>query len=861
MIKKWTDEKKRQVSRYISQLVATVSLLTVLKVSAQQPALVISHSIGEVPSKGDITSAAKISEHQTESHGSFSLRLSPELTIKASQSPERGARRTLSGQPQPLVVTITVNGEEKGEQIVYRASAQDFFLKLEEIKKFATVPPQTDIFDIEGEGFVPVNALNGSKVEFDEKTLGLSITLPPEAFPTTVYNLAKGPSTEGFQPGASGSKSALINYRLAYAGGTGAGRGILSLASEEAVSLGRWLIRNQSFHARDPQRTTSLRYITQLVRDNREDMQRLVIGDETTFAGDLGASVPIGGVSFSKAYQLSPYFVRQPSVNFAGAVALPSQVDFYVGNTRILRQQVSPGPFEIANFNYYGGQRDVRVVIRDMLGRERVISYPFYFADQGLALGLHDYSYHLGLLRENFGTASNEYGKLAFSAFQRYGFTDWLTVGARGEGTADYANAGPNIVLRSDRLGVVSVNAAASHDRRAGAQGFAYSAAHTFQGGEFSSQVAIRRFSRAYALLHAGPAPDLPEANFSVSMGYAPAGFGSLNIVYNQLKLRDKPESRTTTLSYSRALAGKFNLTGSYRRTVGNDSGYEVFFGLQYLPGPARNVSASLRRDDKNASSAQLQVSNSQPSGEGLAYRLSLDHNVSDTGTLNAVSPELQYSSRYATLSGEIRTLSGSVPSSTSYTLAVAGGIAAVGGQVGFSRPINDSFGLAEITPPLSGVRVYQNSQEVGRTAENGRLFLPTMTSFIENYISINDKDIPIEYAIEHVDRVVSPPYKSGSIVRFAVTRTQSIVGSLMYRVGGASKPLEYHLISMDIAGKKIDFPTGKNGDFYLENIAPGAYAASVPIGKTTCKFTFVIPKSDETFIKLSDLMTCDVAT
>ena len=840
-----------------SQFVGIASLLlTAFEASAQQPILALSHSLGENPDNVDVPLVAQVSRHLTEPQAPFSLRLSPELTVKPPQSLDRNVRHTLSVQPQALVVTITINGEDKGEQIAYRSSDGDFFLKRDEIKALVTIPPDTVIFDIEGEGFFTVQSLAGSKIEFDEKTLALNIALPPEAFPTKVYSLAKSRSTKEFE---TDTRSALINYRLGYSGG--AGNGTVSLATEEAISLGRWLIRNQSQHARNSKQTTSLRYITQLVRDDREAMQRLVIGDETTAAGDLGASVPIGGVSFSKAYQLSPYFVRQPSVNFAGTVALPSQVDFFVGNTRVLRQQVSPGPFEIANFNYYGGQRDVRVVIRDMLGRERVISYPFYFSDQGLAAGLHEYSYHLGFLRENFGTASNEYGKLVFSAFQRYGFTDWFTLGVRSEGTAEYFNAGPNILLRSDNLGVVSMNAAVSRNRRVGEQGNAFSAAYTYQGGDFSGQVAIRRFSRTYDLLRAGTVPDLPEANLSASVSYAPARFGSLNFTFNRLKLRDKPVSQSTTLSYSRTLAGKFNLLSSYRRTTGNDAGYEMYVGLQYLPGPDRAVSTSLRRDDSNTRSAQLQLSNAQPGGEGLGYRLSLEHNRSDSGKLNTVSPELQYNSRFATLTGEIHALSGSVPSSTTYTLAIAGGIAAVGGHVGFSRPIDDSFGLAEITPPIPGVRVYQNSQEVGKTGEDGRLFLPTMTSFIENYISINDKDIPIDYGIERVDRIVSPSYKSGSIVKFAVTRTQSIVGSLMYRAGGKVIPLEYHLISMEVAGKKIEFPTGKNGDLYLENIPPGRYAASVLIEKTMCRFTVVIPESKESFIKLNELMTCDVAS
>jgi outer membrane usher protein len=845
------------MSRYFPHSIGVALSLITLSVSAQQTDLVLSRTLTEAHARevqSDPLPTGEVTPFATNVEMFPFLRLTRELS--ASTPPRRAPARPVTTAPQAMVLTIMVNGEPKGDRIVYLSGKNEFLIKRADLQELAKIAPQAQVTEIEGDSYVVLNTLPGAGIVFEEKSLVLNLTLPPEAFGKQIYNLV---STHPADAARYAANSALLNYRLGYLGASGSSNGTWSLATEEAVNWGRWLLRNQSYHLRTEDQTTSLRYVTQLVRDDRADMHRLVIGDEFTAGGELGAAVQIGGVSFSKAYQLSPYFVRQPSVNFAGTVALPSDVDFYVGNTRVLHEHISPGPFEIANFNYYGGQRNVRVVVRDMFGREQTVSYPFYFTDQGLAQGLHDYSYQLGYLRENFGVASNDYGKLAFSAFHKYGVSDSLTLGLRGEGTSEYGNLGPNLVYRSDHLGLLAASVAGSRDRVAQKQGSALSVAHSYQVGDFSSYASLRRFSDFYAMLHAGVASELPRRQISFALGYSPSGFGSLNLSYNRLDLADKPETKSAILGYSRPLFGKLNLLASYRRDFGDASGFEFFFGFQYVPGPDLSASASLRRDNKKSQDEQIQFGNTLPAGEGLGYRLTLERTRDQLSSLNTLSPELRYNTRYSALSAEVHSQSGSASRSTSYSLAAAGGVAAVGGVIGLSRPINDSFGIAQITPPIAGVRVFQNSQEIGRTDENGKLFLPSMAAFIDNYVSISDKDIPIEYSIERVDRVISPAYRSGSIVNFSVQRTQSIVGTLKYRLDGVPKPLEYHLISLDAGDHKVTFPTAKNGDFYLENIAPGEHAANVRIGNFECKFNLAVPETSESLVTLKEIQTCNV--
>lgn len=763
-----------------------------------------------------------------------------------------------SAKTQVLIVSITLNGQPRGETIAYMAGRNNFLLKQQDWEGMAKLPPDLKLVEIDGEPCVPLNSLPGATVKFDENILGLDITLPPEAFEKQVFSAAGGQrQSEASQQTAS---SALFNYRLAYAGSDSTAEGVWSLATEQAVSVQSWLVRNQSFHLRSPSQSSSVRFETQLVRDDRRNMRRFIAGDAFTVSGELGGSVPLGGLSLSKAYQLSPYFIRRPGAGFAGTVALPSDVELYVGDTRFVRQSVAPGPFEIGGVNYYGGQRDVRVVIRDMLGREQIIDYPFYFADEGLAQGLHDYSYQLGFLRENFGVESNQYGDPAFSAFHRYGFSDSWTVGLRGEGTADYWNLGPSIVYRGNKLGVLSLNGAGSRNRAARRDGNALSLAHSYQTGNFSIFAALRQFSQAYAVLHSGTPPKLPRRDFSGALGFAPAGFGSLNLGYRQLALAGEPIARSATLSYSKTIWKNVNLLGSYRHSFNANNPGELFLNLLFVPGAGHTASTFLNASGEHARSSGAQFSNTVPQGEGLAYRLSVQDNRDEFGSSTLLSPALQYFGRYGVASGELSSLNNSGQTSTAYSLALAGAAAAVGRRLGFSRPINDSFGMAEITPPVAGVRVYQNNQEIGRTGDNGRVFLPNLMSFADNDVSISDKDVPIEFTIERAARAVSPSFRSGSLIVFPVVRTQGFTGSLSYRAGNKRRPLEYYEVTLDPDGKAVTFPTGRNGDFYLENLPPGRHEAQVQIGAKPCRFALELPESADMLVDLKEVMTCRVS-
>jgi outer membrane usher protein len=300
------------------------------------------------------------------------------------------------------------------------------------------------------------------------------------------------------------------------------------------------------------------------------------------------------------------------------------------------------------------------------------------------------------------------------------------------------------------------------------------------------------------------------------------------------------------------------NLVAILRRQVSEPRSNEFFVGLQYVARPDQNLNLTAQRDLQGVRTTSFSWSNQVPRGEGLAYAFNAQRQQAPEGINLILAPRLEWYTRGGTLSAEVTRLNGARSRSTGYSLALAGAVVAAGGHVLPSRPIADAFAIVELVPPLSGVRVYENSQEIGRTDSRGRVLLPDIASYSANYASIQNKDVPIEFTLDAIGRTFSPSLRSGMVVPFHVDRLRSFVGRFVYRVTGAKLPLEYHLVMLPVEGKLIEIPTARNGEFYVENLPVGRHRARVEILGVLCTFTLDVPASEESTVSLGELMTCD---
>ena len=281
----------------------------------------------------------------------------------------------------------------------------------------------------------------------------------------------------------------------------------------------------------------------------------------------------------------------------------------------------------------------------------------------------------------------------------------------------------------------------------------------------------------------------------------------------------------------------------------------EIFVGLVYNFDRDYAVSTQYQRfGDTRMETVQLQKA--QPLGEGLGYTIALERDNSPQGTSNRFVPSFQYNSRWGILRADYAQANGGTGSVRSYEASVAGGVAFVGNTFSVGRPVTDSFGVVKVDD-VEGVRVFVNSEEIGKTDASGRIFLPVLTSFYENQVSINTANVPMEYSFPEAMKLVSPGFRSGAVIDFAAKRLQAVTGTLKIKLGGTVQAAEFYEASLTAEGKPLKFMTGRGGEFYIDDVKPGRYAARLSGNGETCLFELVVPQTREAFTEIPEIV-CD---
>lgn len=751
--------------------------------------------------------------------------------------------------PETLVVEISVNSEAKG-QFFISAWGGDFLIRVQDLKSMGLVEFHGHVRKVEGEDMIALKSIAGVSVTFDEKKLALELTVDAKLLPASTVDFAAGRKQKVFYPT---DPSAFFNYDVSDAGGNAGQRDLVSVASELGARMGDFLFLSDSTYYGSSEHRF-VRLMTSLIHDNRDTLVRAVLGDFVVSAGDLASSVNMGGLSYSKLYSMDPYFVQYPQQNLTGVLGTPSEVEVYIDGQRVRTLKLPPGEFDLRDITQAPGLRNVQLVIRDAFGREQQVNAPFYSTQVPLKAGLHEYSYNIGALRQMYGVASNDYGPLAFAAFHRFGITDSLTLGVHGEGKSGLYNAGPTASMVLGAAGLLNLSAAASGNN--GRNGGAALASYTYAGTHFNAGLLLSKQSQNYTQL---VQTRIQNRNYEINttVGYTDPVVGSISTGYSVVKPYGGQDSKSASLSYGRPLFdGRASFFVTVMNTRAQEKSTNVFAGLVYNFDANYALSARYERFQGNNTEA-VQFQKAQPVGDGLGYTIAAERVGSPEGTATLLAPSFQYNSRWGILRGSASQQNDGNGSHRSYELSAAGGIAWVGNALSVGRPVTDAFGVVKVDD-VEGVRVFVNSQEIGKTDASGMILLPTLTSFLDNQISINTANVPLEFSFPESVRVVSPPYRGGAVIDFHAKRLQAVTGTLKIRSGGEIKAAEFYRVSLVVDGKPFSFPTGRGGEYYVEDLKPGRYLARLAANGQSCTFELVVPQTDEPFTELPEIV-CDV--
>jgi outer membrane usher protein len=755
----------------------------------------------------------------------------------------------LTAQDAPqVVVPLSVNQVSRGEVLI-RIASDDIVIRVadlegagltgstwERLKTFgglrAAPAPLDSAEAISLRALAPLVSYN-----FDEATLTLSLNVDPRLLTSSALDLMSNrpPNIEYAR-----DNTAFLNYAL-----TSTGFRDVGLFGEIGRTFGGKLLYSSFSRAAGDE---LVRGATNLTIDSRDTLRRWIVGDGGVVTDALGGAALVGGVTVSRNFQLDPYFIRYPSLQVRGVATTPSQVDVYVNGLLVDRRQVNPGEFELRNLPVSAGTGVTQIVVRDVYGNERTQSDSYYFSTAVLARGMNEYTYSAGMLRDSIGATTDEYSDPAVVGFHRRGFTDYITAGFRAEATRDIRSVGPNLAYRT-RVGDLQVLAGASD--AFGLRGAAGLIGYNYLNRRFSVGGTVQMQTRNYAHLSLLPSADRALVNTSVFASTIVGRRGSVTAQFSDSRMRDAEDTRRLTLSSSVSLgryANAFVAVGASE--INGERSPEYTFGLSFHA--RHNISSSVyatSRGDESSVTAELQ--RPLPVGTGYGFRIG-----SSFGDDRDSAPTtLQYQTGFGRYEVGFDSLNSGDPS-----ISASGGLVYGGGALMATRPVQDSYAIVRV-PGVEGVRVYSSNQLIGRTNGRGVLLVPNLLAYYGNQLRIEDEDVPLDYEVRAVEKIIAPSYRGGAVVDFPVQQVRTIFGTLRVRTASGQEIVPaYGELVLSRGDERVTSPVGTAGEFYLENLESGQWPAAMEWEDGRCRFELTVPAGSEPVIRLGTIV-CDAET
>ncbi len=333
-------------------------------------------------------------------------------------------------------------------------------------------------------------------------------------------------------------------------------------------------------------------------------------------------------------------------------------------------------------------------------------------------------------------------------------------------------------------------------------------------------------------------------------MGFSNKFLGSISANYSITDNYVGTDAKRYSLFYNRNLIRNISLNMAARRTETDSVEDEISVGLNFFF--AKGISGRFGiRSQENRVTESVSIQKNPPLGKGFGFRALADRQETEREEKEVGgSTSIQYRGNIGIYSADYRRSAGK----NSYDLNVSGGVGFIDKSIHLSRPINDSFALVKVGT-LKGVKVYYSNQLVGKTNKRGEAFVPNLISYNDNKLSIDDKDIPVNYEIREIDRHISTPLRGGGLVNFDVSSLQGFVGYLFFSQQGVKTPAEYAGLEMQLEDRLVEFIVGKEGEFYMENVPPGNWPARLFFKDKDCSFIMSIPSSDDIFVDMGDIV------
>lgn len=715
--------------------------------------------------------------------------------------------------PTKTLYAVVINGETLSQGTFFLCREDQIFVNERDLRQWRFAPPKKGIF-YKGEKYYPITAMAGLKYSVDVPSQTLKIDAPIGLFAPAIIDAERAVQRED----PSYLRGFFLNYDLSLQGSDKKGGqmdGLFELVIPDPLGA-----TASSFKVGDLGKSNNLiRLETLWNEDDLDKMESYRVGDIISSSGTMGRSFRMGGIQWATNFGTRPGFVSYPAaVAIGGTAELPSTVDIYVNNVRIFSRQVPAGPFEIRNFPVTSGSGEIKLVVKDLLGREHLVTQTYLTSPRLLKAGLTDFSYEAGLERRNYGIASNDYGSFILAGTHRHGFTDFMTgethfEGAQNQQILSFASLW---LLPDAGIATAGIGGRTS-DAGVGVQGML---GYDFIASDrmFNVGANMKLFSKEYRELDLSLTPIQFQGSVHINKNFS--RYGVLGLSYTHRDFFGQPGTRAITGSYDvNFWSGSLNLS--------------VYKSMDATLADGFNFMYSLPLENNQSIAETSSVQNNQ-SRHGIEYQKNFESSTGYAYRLRGEKGDGQFAQFQANIAerNPAHDLGVNITgnnSQSAYQINFASSIVAVEAGLFLTRRINQSFGLVAL-PDFSNVEVYVNKHSAGKTNAQGYLIAADLRPYESNIIELNPLDLPITIFGDYSAKAV-PYYRSGTLINFDIENTRNLMLTIKTADG---KPLPAGSILKNRNGPG-EWPVAEDGRAYVNGLRQDKLALIAMAGSRTC--------------------------
>jgi outer membrane usher protein len=708
----------------------------------------------------------------------------------------------------------------------------------------------SQVIQFKGQDYVSLTSIAGFSSKENIANQSIDVEFSPNVFTRTELGI---PMPKQATIGHS-EPSLFLNYDLNYQASqtrNSASTVDLGLLSEFGFSSNLGLLtssavgRNMTGNTAQGSVARSLvRLETTFTADFAHQKQSLVLGDTVTRASSMGSSVYFGGIRFGSNYALAPGFIRQAVPLLSGVSVVPSTVNLYVDGVLRQTSNIPVGPFVVDNSPLLIGSGEARLVVRDLLGRETVITRSFLSSNKLLGTNLDDWSVEAGRLRQNLGVTSGSYGEGFMRGLWHHGYNETLTLEGVAQSTQTYRSLGLGVasIVTDQWLGSAAMTS--SHVDKLG-EGSQWLLGLERQDLHRSIFLQVQGASIHFRELGQPQNIEPIKLQLIANATYASDRLGAFGAGITSTRTFKDLSTHTLMLNYSIPVGQRSALNISISRSKGQGSGTSIGMSLVLPLDHDRMINASTTRSQKQ-NDFYVSAMQNPTQNDSLGWRLLTGQQQSIARSEGGVS----YLGRYGNLKAEVSTSN----QQSAVRISESGALVITDGHLFATQNQNQSFALVQVLG-YGDVGAGLGNQTLTRTDESGVALIPHLAPHQRNSVRLNPHDLPPGAEIDSLEQIAVPARRSVVKVIFPVRTGRAALLKIQLEDGslapaGATVHIENEEREFYVARRGEAFVTGlqttnvlwlqwKTKKCALMVDLPSQMANAIPrIGPLTCRET-----------------------